>query len=147
MELECVWEGAARLDGRDVEVGLWSAGATGPPPLAVVEHFIAGVAGFDRIARAAMLEESHGEESAMRDYLDHHREDLDPEAMTAAIGTATTDAASLLTRMRLVSIGLYPGDPVHRAVFDYTTGREFTDNLIAVRFDAHDAVTGIAMES
>ena len=117
--------------GREVAVDVWADSPAATPELAV----------FDARARAAMRAEWDEPGSDVRDYLAHHVEDLDEVHM------AELSPEAFIAGLHLSRVGLYPDDPRHHAVFDYTTGRDITDNLIAVKFDAAGAVVQIAMES
>ena len=148
---ECSWETTLLFAAREVVLNVWFDGATMTPTrLAAVSRFPAQLPFFDTTARAAMHDDWPASDSTVRDYLAHHVDDLDDEACSAALGTSdpsSLDAASFIARLHLVRIGLYPDAPAHNAVFDYTTGRELTDNLIAVKFGTSGALTEIAMES
>ncbi|GAA2396110.1 DUF2004 domain-containing protein [Dactylosporangium salmoneum] len=129
-----VWETTIECAGRTVAVDLWFNDA--PPDAAAqdrVARFTADADEFDRAARRAIREDP-----VLGEYLEHHVDDL---------GEEPSDEETFLRRLHLVRIGLYPGEPDRCACFDYTTGRDVTDCLVAVRFDARGAVTGLAMES
>jgi hypothetical protein len=146
-----VWETGIEWAGRDIQVDLWFDGATmNSSVLGSVARFATDAAGFDRLARLAMREDWGQQGSTVRDYLEHHFDDLGTDERVAALGPAdreSIDADTFISRVHLVRIGLYPNKPDRCAVFDYTTGRELTDNLIAVKFDDRGKVTEIAMES
>ncbi|GAA2639657.1 hypothetical protein GCM10010399_86380 [Dactylosporangium fulvum] len=146
-----VWETSIEWASRTVRVDLWFHGATmNSSALTSVARFAVDVAGFDQLARLAMREDWSQEGSAVRDYLDHHLDDLGADERSAALGTEdgrSMDADTFLSRMHLTRIGLYPDTADSCAVFDYTTGSELTDNLIAVKFDDGGKVIEIAMES
>lgn len=148
---ETVWETTIECASRAVRVDLWFDGATmNASALASVARFAVDAASFDQLARLAMREEWDQRDSDVRDYLAHHLDDLGPDERRAALGTEDGRSIGLdafLSRMHLIRIGLYPGTPGRCAVFDYTTGKELTDNLIAVKFGDRGKVTEIAMES
>ncbi|GAA3220914.1 DUF2004 domain-containing protein [Dactylosporangium siamense] len=89
------------------------------------------VAGCDARARQAIRADL---DAVIRDYLDFDGSDNLPQA-----------PEPFLAALHLVRIGLYPDEPA--AVFDYTLGRDLTDQLVAVTFDGHGTVTGVAVES
>lgn len=148
---ENVWETEIEWAGRTVRVDLWFDGATmNSSVLESIARFATDAAGFDQLARLAMREDWRQKGSAVRDYLEHHLDDLGADERHAALGTEdgkSIDVDVFLSRIHLIRIGLYPNDPDSYAVFDYTTGRELTDYLIAAKFDDRDKVTEIAMES
>lgn len=148
---ENVWETKVEWAGRTVGVDLWFDGATmNSSVLESIARFATDAAGFDHLARLAMREDWRQKGSAVRDYLEHHLDDLGADERIAALGTEESrsiDVDTFLSRMHLIRIGLYPNTSDGCAVFDYTTGRELTDNLIAVNFDNRGKVTEIAMES
>jgi hypothetical protein len=148
---ESVWETEIEWAGQTVQVDLWFDGATMDSRLLDgVARFVADVASFDQLARLAMREDWGQPGSAVKDYMEHHFDDLGEDERVEALGAAdreSFDAGTFLARVSLARIGLYPNDSASHAVFDYTTGRELTDNLIAVKFDDRGEVAEIAMES
>ncbi|MFF5229888.1 hypothetical protein [Dactylosporangium sp. NPDC000521] len=128
---ECSWETTAG----SVRVDLTFAGAVvSPDALDEVAPFVAELARFDARARAAIEDDV---DAVLGDYLDFDGAEALPHT------TPDTFPAAL----RLVRVGLYPGDPETRAVFDYTLGRDLTDHLVAVRFGAGRTVGAVAVES
>lgn len=99
------------------------------------------VARFDALARQAMRDNAA---ELFRDYLDF---DGAEDMLRAVFGTGDVDPQTFLTPMRLIRIGLRPDEPDTGAVFDYTLGRDLTDQLVAVKFDNDGAVIAVAVES
>ncbi|MFC4997946.1 DUF2004 domain-containing protein [Dactylosporangium cerinum] len=113
--------------GRTVDVDVTPEGA------AVPAGMLDDVAGADARARQAIRADL---DAVVRDYLDFDGADDLPQA-----------PEPFLAALHLVRIGLHPDEPDAVAVFDYTLGRDLTDHLVAVTFDGHGTVTGVAVES
>ncbi|MET7426739.1 DUF2004 domain-containing protein [Dactylosporangium sp. NPDC005555] len=101
-----------------------------------ITPFAADLAGFDERARHAMRQDS-----PLDDYLDF---DGAAEVLGAMFHA---DTATFVAALRLVRVGLSPGETGTRAVFDYTLGRHLTDHVVAVTFDATGTVDSVAVES
>lgn len=139
------WEFTIEWSSRTVRVDITFDGATmNPSALDSLAQFVTDIAGFDELARQSMRQDFH---SLIGDYLDF---DGAGDLLQEVFGTEdnkSIDAEMFLTPMHLVRIGLYPDEPDTYAVFDYTLGKELTDNLVAVKFDDRRKVATIAVES
>ena len=111
--------------GRTVDVDVTPGGG------AVPAGMLDDVAGCDARARQAIRADL---DAVVRDYFDFDGADDLPQA-----------PETFLAALHLVRIGLHPDEP--GAVFDYTVGRDLTDQLVAVTFDGNGTVTGVAVES
>ncbi|GAA1534113.1 hypothetical protein GCM10009827_060260 [Dactylosporangium maewongense] len=127
----CQWETTTGT----VRVDLTFDGATiAAPALDEVAPFITDLATFDAHARAAIEDDV---DAVLGDYLDFDGADALPHTTPDVFPAA----------LHLVRVGLYPGDPVTGAVFDYTLGEDLTDHLVAVRFGPGRTVDDVAVES
>jgi hypothetical protein len=130
-----VWESQGDLAGRRIELDMSFDGAV--PPVAELDalaRYVTDLAVFDETARAAMRADLAEEESAVRDYLEHHD---------------FVDEDAFLAELRLSRVGLYAGQETGecQAVFDYTIDTQETQYLVVVKFDDEAAVFEICMES
>ncbi|MEV0560500.1 DUF2004 domain-containing protein [Dactylosporangium sp. NPDC050588] len=127
----CQWETTAGT----VRVDVTFDGATiSAPALDEVAPFVTDLAAFDARARAAIADDV---DAVLDDYLDFDGAEALPHRTPDAFPAA----------LRLVRVGLHPGDPESGAVFDYTLGEDLTDHLVAVRFGPGGAVDDVAVES
>jgi hypothetical protein len=129
-----VWESAAELSGDPVELDMSFDSVPAPRELDALARYVTDLPAFDRTAREAMRADLAEDESAVRDYQEHHDFDS-PEA--------------LLSALRLSRVGLYAGQEAGecQAVFDYTVDTEATQYLVVVKFDDEATVCEICMES
>ena len=104
-------------------------------------RYVVDLPAFDQKARSAMRAGIDEEDSAVRDYLEHHREELD--------GLDAQGDEAMLAALRLVRVGLYTAVDLseHEAVFDYSIDPERTQYLVVVNFDEDGNVDEICMES
>lgn len=70
--------------------------------------------------------DNHG---VVKDYFDHHN-DVVPE-----IKEIYNNENEFLQKLQPTTIGFYPEDESHYAVFDFSIGKDITDYIIVVRYD------------
>ena len=85
----------------------------------------------------------------VKEYVDFHLEELDVSIIDKVL--AGTDASKpkeerLLTVLKLVRIGFYPGDEDY-AIWDYTIGREIADMLVVVNTDNTGKINYVTWEN
>lgn len=83
-------------------------------------------------------------------YLEHHLEDVDKEELSELINfddTTVEPELQLLTKLKLVRVGLYPDSHDNFATFDYSIGQDITDYLVVIQTDENGALDYITMES
>ncbi|WP_194919487.1 DUF2004 domain-containing protein [Catenulispora rubra] len=103
------------------------------------------VEALDRKARAGMRAEFAEEDSTVRFYAEHHRDELG-----AVFGEdGSIDLETLLATLSLIRIGFsLESDPEDSGIIlDYSIGAEVTNYLIAVSFDEDGELEDISMES
>lgn len=137
------WESETRWAGGVVDLDLTFDGAVDTSTLDELARYVTELAAFDQKARAAIRADFATEESAVRDYVEHHLELFgvdDPGAVSAE---------TFMSALRLVRVGLYHDteDSEHEATFDYTIDREKTQYLVVVNFGEGGAVGDVSMES
>nr|BFE61398.1 hypothetical protein GCM10020063_059240 [Dactylosporangium thailandense] len=133
---EIVWETSTAFSGRETEIDLWFDGdRMGDHVLASVVRVTADLGGYHLRAHRGMLEDWALPDSAVRYYLAEEP------------SLAGLSAADFVNRLHLVRIGIYPDSSDRPVVFDYTTGRDLTDNLLVAVFDTEGRLTGLTVES
>lgn len=85
----------------------------------------------------------------VKEYVDFHLEELDVSIIDKVL--AGTDASKpkeerLLTVLKLVRVGFYPGDEDY-AIWDYTIGREIADMLVVVNTDNTGKINYVTWEN
>jgi Protein of unknown function (DUF2004) len=145
MEFDTEWgSGYTEVEwaGGVVDVTLLSS--LGPAPDAAtldrLARFVTELVAFDRTARAAMCANLAEEESPVRDFVEHHQDELADVAEPEA-------PEEFVAELRLVRVGLYAGMDGEPAVFNYMTAEEDTQYVMAVKFAEDGTVHEIAMES
>ncbi|MCD9854892.1 DUF2004 domain-containing protein [Epilithonimonas sp. JDS] len=119
----------------------------------IIKSFIENISKFDVQNRSYIDDDFRSENSeVVKEYVTFHVEDLGSEFLeTIGISSENTDKEqSFLEKLFLSRIGFYPdekyGTP-HFAVFDYTFGRDITDQLIVVNTDAEGNLDLLSWES
>jgi len=145
------WETEIEWSGHPIRVDLTFDGATiSSGVLDGLAWFVTDPAAFDELARRGLRQDLDRKGSAVKDYMDHHLDDLDAADLAQIFGAGSSrsvDAETFLRGMRLARIGLYPDEPESHAVLDYTLGEELTDYVLTVTLDNRQKIAGIAMES
>ncbi|MEJ2578622.1 MAG: DUF2004 domain-containing protein [Kineosporiaceae bacterium] len=145
------WESEVPFAGGTVELDItFNGSAMDRATLDGLAKYVTDLARFDGVARAAMRVDLDDEDSAVRDYIDHHRgeKDLIRRVFDSDDGSAIA-ADAFLPALRLIRVGLYAGTEVseHEAVLDYSIDPENVHYLVAVCFGEKGTVAEISMES
>jgi hypothetical protein len=82
--------------------------------------------------------------SALRSFVSHHLDELDPSYWKKYLSTETPDQRRVLDLLALKSH--WGGDDELNA-FDFTLPGEITDYVLSVAFDESGAIAGMTMES
>lgn len=83
-------------------------------------------------------------------YLEHHIEELPTDDLNQLVGAGTKAADQpkhLLKKLHIVRVGLYPDSVEQFAVFDYSIGKDLTDQLVVIFTDENGNLDYITMES
>jgi hypothetical protein len=145
------WESRVPWGDGVIDVDITFGGAAMDyPTLDRLARYVTDLAAFDQKAHTAMLANVDDEDSAVRDYMEHHLDELGlirpvfGHDDRGAVGTEV-----FLAALGLVRVGLYSGTDISKyaAVFDYSIGRKHTQYLVVVNFDEDGRVAEICMES
>ena len=121
------------------------------PRLEVANHFIENIRIHDLNNRKHLKADfNNDEEGVVQEYIRHHLEELATDELTRLIGAGakTPDKPALLFKhLHLVRVGLYPDSETEFATFDYSIGRELTDDLVVVFTDENGNLHYITTES
>ena len=94
------------------------------------------------------FEDKNGDTVAF--YIENHLEELSSDELNELIGYNTKTAEQpvlLLKKLHLVRVGLYPDNEGQFAVFDYSIGKELTDDLVVISTDKNGNLDHITIES
>lgn len=97
----------------------------------------------------AAIRTDYEDEEETKEYVDFHLEELDASIIDKVLeGTDASKSKEerLLSALKLVRIGFYPGDENY-AVWDYTIGRDITDQLVVVNTDNKGKIKYVTMEN
>ncbi|CAH0288751.1 hypothetical protein SRABI27_04002 [Pedobacter sp. Bi27] len=98
-----------------------------------VKNFIEKLEEFDKLNKTYILNDYNDEDGdTVKFYLEHHLEEVDKEELTKLVNfddTIIEPEQQLLSKLKLVRVGLYPDSENNFAVFDYSIGKDITDQL------------------
>lgn len=89
-------------------------------------------------------------EGTVKLYVEHHLEELGENELGPLINTAAPAAEQqqqLVKKIQLVRLGLYPESTGQFATFDYSIGKDITDQLVVIVTDENGNLEDITMES
>jgi hypothetical protein len=116
-----------------------------------VKNFIEKFEDFDRLNKRYMLNDYNDEDGdTVKFYLEHHLEELDKDELTKLVNfddTITAPEQQLLSKLKLVRVGLYPDGEYNFATFDYSIGKDITDQLVVINTDENGQLDYMTMES
>ena len=116
-----------------------------------VKNFIENIDKFDKLNKTYIHNDYIDEDGdTVKLYLEHHLEEISKDEISILIkfdNLSIEPEQQLLTKLKLVRVGLYPHDEDNFAIFDYTIGREFTDYLVVIKTDENGQLDYLTMES
>lgn len=82
-------------------------------------------------------------------YLNHHLEEFKKELSNLVNfdNTTTEPEQQLLTKLKLVRVGLYPDSEDNFVTFDYSIGQDITNYLVVTNTDENGQLDYMTMES
>lgn len=145
------WADKTSLGDREVAMELSVPSARAASDLLDnVAPFVEQLGDYDARAREALRKNvaDGGAESSVELYRDHHLEEVNPKIISTLFKRRKelVDVDTFLGGLHLTRVGLRP-DKKGCAIFDYTIGKDITDYLLVVTFDAHGKPLSVAMES
>lgn len=116
-----------------------------------VKIFIENIEHFYERSKTYILDDYNNKEGeTVKSYLEHHLEVVDKDKLSTLINfadTAIEPEQQLLTKLKVVRIGLYPDKEDRFAVFDYSIGKDITNYLVVIYTDGDGHLSHITMES
>jgi 5S rRNA maturation endonuclease (ribonuclease M5) len=116
-----------------------------------IKNFIDNIDKFNNLNHAIILSDYNDENGeTVKFYLEHHLAEVPKDALSKLINfedTTTAPVQQLLTKLKLVRLGLYPQSGGCFAVFDYSIGNQITDYLVVLKTDEDGKLDYMTMES
>jgi len=116
-----------------------------------IKNFIEKLEKFDKLNKTYILNDYNDENGdTVKFYLEHHLEELDKEELTKLVNfddTVTEPEQQLLSKLKLVRVGLYPDNEDNFAIFDYSIGKDITNYLVVINTDENGQLDYMTMES
>lgn len=116
-----------------------------------VKSFIQNIEKFDKLNKTYILNDYNDEDGdTVKFYLEHHLEEVGEDELSTIIDfedTTTEPENQLLTKLKLVRMGLYPDSEETFAIFDYSIGPELTNYLVVINTDENGQLDYMSMES
>lgn len=142
-------EGTVTIDSRQVELNLnFYDGVPGHDWVEEYENYVKELSQHKAVVEAA-IRADYEEGGDVKEYIDFHLEELDAaivEKILAGTDASESKEERLLSALKLVRIGFYPGNENY-AVWDYTIGREIADMLVVVYTDSTGKINYVTWEN
>lgn len=150
--LEEYYDVDIELNGNEIQVDLNFENQTVDTLiLDKVKNFIEKLEKFDKLNKTYILNDYNDEDGdTVKFYLEHHLEELDKEELTKLVNfddTITEPEQQLLSKLKLVRVGLYPDNEDNFAIFDYSIGKDITNYLVVINTDENGQLDYMTMES
>ncbi|MCX2496136.1 DUF2004 domain-containing protein [Pedobacter sp. PF22-3] len=150
--LEEYYDVDIELNGNEIQVDLNFENQTVDTLiLDKVKNFIEKLEKFDKLNKTYILNDYNDEDGdTVKFYLEHHLEELDKEELTKLVNfddTITEPEQQLLSKLKLVRVGLYPDNEDNFAIFDYSIGKDITNYLVVINTDENGQLDYMTVES
>ncbi|MBE5319923.1 DUF2004 domain-containing protein [Pedobacter sp. MR2016-19] len=150
--LEEYYDVDIELNGNEIQVDLnFEHQTVDTLILDKVKNFIEKLEKFDKLNKTYILNDYNDEDGdTVKFYLEHHLEELDKEELTKLVNfddTITEPEQQLLSKLKLVRVGLYPDNEDNFAIFDYSIGKDITNYLVVINTDENGQLDYMTMES
>ena len=150
--LEEYYDVDIELNGNEIQVDLNFENQTVDTLiLDKVKNFIEKLEKFDKLNKTYILNDYNDEDGdTVKFYLEHHLEEVDKEELTKLVNfddTITEPEQQLLSKLKLVRVGLYPDNEDNFAIFDYSIGKDITNYLVVINTDENGQLDYMTMES
>lgn len=150
--LEEYYDVDIELNGNEIQVDLnFEHQTVDTLILDKVKNFVEKLEKFDKLNKTYILNDYNDENGdTVKFYLEHHLEEVDKEELTKLVNfddTITEPEQQLLSKLKLVRVGLYPDNEDNFAIFDYSIGKDITDQLVVINTDENGQLDYMTMES
>ncbi len=138
------------LENQDVylDLNFYTVGPESEGWAGICNSYLANLSAYKQAVETAILKDFNNSGEA-RKYIKFHLKELSPAILDKMM--LPTDASHpnderLLSLLKLKRIGFYPGDSIY-AVWDFTIGWQYTDQLLVGNTDKQGVVKYISWES
>ncbi len=104
-----------------------------------VKNFIENIEKFDKQNKTYIFNDYNDEEcDTVKFYLEHHLEEVGRDELSNLINfddKSIVPEKQLMEKLKLVRVGFYPHDNENFVIFDYSIGKEITDELLVIKTD------------
>jgi hypothetical protein len=116
-----------------------------------IKNILENLDQFDKLNHTYMLDDYNDEDGdTVKFYLQHHLEEVGEDELSNLINlddSTIEPEQQLLTKLKLVRVGLYPDGDDNFAIFDYSIGEEVTNYLVVINTDENGELDYMSMES
>ncbi len=148
--LDNLYTGEGELNGKRFSIDLnFEINVTSVETAAYIRHFIDNIRIHD-INNKKKIEFDFFEEDTVAGYIDHQLDELSTADIEEIIGRNVKpdlQPESLMKKMQLVRVGIYPENKEQFAIFDYSFGNELTSQVIAIDTDENGNFIQLNWES
>lgn len=140
------------FNGNQIQIDLnFESKTSETATLEKVKKILDNIGKYDELNKTYILNDYNDEDGdTVKFYLEHHVEEVDKETLSGLIDfedASTEPEQQLLSKLKLVRIGLYPENEEAFAVFDYSIGTDITNYLVVINTDENGVLDYMAMES
>jgi len=150
-DLEEYYDVTIVFSGRPIQIDLNFENKTiDLKQLETARHFIDNIRIFDINNKGFIADDYKDNSDTVKFYLKHHLEELGTAELAALLPAGSKKAGHeklLLQQLHLVRVGIYPDSSSQFAVFDYSIGKDITDDLVVLFTDENGNLDYITMES
>ncbi len=148
--LDSLYDATADFNGKKINIDVnFEHAVSAADKIESVKHFIDNIRIHD-INNRKKIEFDFFEEDTVAEYIAYHLEELSTADIDELIGKNTKkdqQAELLFKKLRLIRVGIYPDSKEQFAIFDYSFGEEFSDQLIVIDTDINGNFIHLNWES
>ena len=140
------WSGTISLGGATLPMSLYIDASVSDASFVAATELLGGLPMLLDRGRAAIANEATNDPTIRRDFFQFHVEEV-PECLPEAVRDQATNEA-FAAALKLVGVGLHSdADCVFQIWLDYSYGREFSDELLSVKFRPDGSIQQVSHES
>lgn len=140
------------FNGKEVDLDLnFEKKTTDPARLDMVKKFLENLPEFDSLNKKYINQDFEDEDGdTVAFYVEHHLENLDEDVLGAIIdfeNETVEPEKQFINALHLVRVGFYPDEESYFATFDYSIGRDLTNDLVVIHIKENGELEYMTMES
>ncbi|MBS1743493.1 MAG: DUF2004 domain-containing protein [Bacteroidetes bacterium] len=150
--LDEYYDSSITINGLEINVDLnFDLVSIEPTRLEIAKRFLEQVTDFDFKNRKYIADDFNNENAdTVKTYIKSHLEEMGEDELNELLDAGdkkTSNELQMLKKIKLVRLGLYPGEREQFAVFDYSIGKEYTQYLVVVVVNEDGNMEYLTMES